>query len=377
MNQNEARLYRQLFSIPNSWKNVLYVHTPFCRQKCFYCVYGSKEPYDDGELDEFYLRQLPAQICQIRDILETVDFDQIYFGGGTPTIAAALTLERIFEQIPNFESISFKACEASPDTIDDGHIDLFSSHGFSYISLGVQTLSRRVLEAQNRPAVSPGRLMEICHSIEGRGIIVNLDLILFLDTGREKDLDSARDDLELLMGNIRPASITLHYNYHIQKSPDLRRAMMRLAEEMTLRFPDYSCVNSLLEEEDIAGDMLHSAAYRLMRTSKDLDYYMMPKIPWMHAYGHNMLALGEYRHFRVRYNYYYICDFIDKFTYGRVLERNREVAVDFDRIRLRLGLPVTGYSDREDFFVGQEGKREFKRIVTAANLPFHDLSRSR
>lgn len=373
MNEDQISLFRRLFAIPNRWKNVLYVHAPFCRQKCYYCVYGSKEPENWREVEDFYHGQLPAQIDRMRDLLSEVSFDQIYFGGGTPTIVDPQTLETLYGQIPNFDRIPFKAGEASPDTVTDEHIDLFGRRGFNYVSLGVQTLSQRVLEANNRPPTALDRLRDICQRLERWGIVANLDLILFLDTGTETDLSDTRRDLETLMAVVEPASITLHYNYHISKKLALRRAMMREAREMMARFPSYSCVNSLLEEGDAEMDMLHSAAYRLMCRAKDMDYYMMPKIPWMHPYGHNMLALGEYGQFRVRYNFYYIYDFIDKFTYGRVLQRNRSVALDHDRIRLRLGLPPSGYREMAGFFVDQEGERQFEGIVTEANVPFHHV----
>lgn len=370
MNPDQINLFRRLFAIPNRWKNVLYVHAPFCRQKCYYCVYGSKEPDNPAEVLDFYQRRLPAQIQDMGELLPEVPFDQIYFGGGTPTIVDPQVLEGIYNQIPHFDRIPFKAGEASPDTITDEHIDLFARRGFSYISLGVQTLSERVLEANNRPHVSPHRLREICRRLEQGGITANLDLILFLDTGEERDLNITRRDLELLMDDVKPASITLHYHYHIPKRLPLRRAMMETAQEMMGRFPAYSCVNSLLEEEDAREDMLHSAAYRLMRHAKDMDYYMMPKIPWMHPYGHNMLALGEYLQFRVRYNFYYIYDFIDKYTYARVLEQNRSVALDYDRVRRRLGFQPVGYEDMAEFFADPDGRKQFKQIVAEANLPF-------
>ena len=44
ISKDRIDLFNRLFTIKNNWHDVLYVHTPFCVQKCYYCVYSSKEP---------------------------------------------------------------------------------------------------------------------------------------------------------------------------------------------------------------------------------------------------------------------------------------------------------------------------------------------
>ncbi|MCP4221235.1 MAG: radical SAM protein, partial [bacterium] len=273
---------------------MLYVHTPFCVQKCFYCIYQSREPAGREELEEFYTRVLPEQIQRYRSALEQVGFQQIYFGGGTPTIADAEMLEGMYKQIPGFDDIPLKAGEASPYTVTDRHIDLFHKYDFKYISLGVQTLSERILKKQNRLVADKDKLAHICRRLDAYGIINNIDLIFYLDTGGLEDLPVTTEDLEYVMSELRPVSITLHYNYMSAKSPQKRLAMIRLIRRMIEKYPAYRCVNALLEDDDVTGDMNGSAEYRLMREQQDFVFYMIPKIPESHTFGHNMLALGEY-----------------------------------------------------------------------------------
>jgi coproporphyrinogen III oxidase-like Fe-S oxidoreductase len=325
--KNKVRLFNQLFSIENNWQNVLYVHTPFCIQKCFYCVYGSKVPSGQQEMDHFYNHVITSQIAQYKITLEKVKFDQVSFGGGTPTIINAYELENLFKKIPGFENIPLKAAEASPYTITDQHIDLFDKYRFTYVSLGVQTLSEPILKAQNRIPVSKEKLNHICRRLDQCNIISNLDLIFFLDTGTIDDMSQANKDLEEVMAFLKPVSITIHSNYKSKKSHEKQEAMRKSIKEMIGKYPEYQCVNSLLDAADIQSDMIGGAEFRLMRTHRDFNFYMIGKIPAALRYGHNVLSLGEYENFKPRSNFFYISDFIDKYALQAMFKRNTPLSI--------------------------------------------------
>lgn len=366
-------LFNRLFSIENSWRNVLYVHTPFCVQKCFYCVYSSKVPAGPEEKTAFYHRVLPRQIEQYRPTLEGMVFDQVYFGGGTPTIADAADLEKIYRQLPGFKEIPFKASEASPYTVTEEHLELFHNWGFTYVSLGVQTLDNGILDAQNRLKVSREKLESVCRRLDHLGIVSNIDLIFYLATGELPDIEYSRRDLDEMMSAVRPASITLHFNYMIDKSVAKRGAMIGLINEMLDKYPEYRCVNALLSEADVEGDMDQAAEYRLMRINRELDFYMIPKIPQSHHYGYNMLALGQYGEFKPRYNYFYIYDFVDPYALRQMFYRYKAIYADHVAIREKLGLPYLTDIEEDRFFIEEEGRRSFKRIVDEARLPYFNF----
>lgn len=370
---NRAELFKRLFGISNRWHQVLYVHTPFCVQKCFYCVYSSKVPSGPDELDRFYTRVFPQQVEQYRSTLEGTAFDQVYFGGGTPTIASADTLEQMYRQIPHFRRIPLKITEASPYTVTPDHLDLFHEYRFDYVSLGVQTLSARILKAQNRKIVARQKLIDICDSLHRGDIISNIDLIFYLDSGGLEDLDQTRRDLEAVMTEIRPISITLHSNYMEVKSRQKQAGMMGVIRESLKAHPEYRCVNALLEEADIDHDMEQAAEYRLMRARPDFHFYMTPKIPQSHAFGHNMLALGAYEQFKPRYSFYYIYDFVDKYALKSMFTRYKSIADEFTTIRNKLSLPHQNYTVKNGFFKDDAAKEHFKQTIRAARLPYYDL----
>jgi len=368
--KDRVELFKRLFTIENNWHDILYVHTPFCVQKCFYCVYSSKEPSGPEELERFYNNILPDQIEQYRSMLEGVAFQQVYFGGGTPSIADPRTLEKTFERIPNFKNIPVKLTEASPFTVTDEHIELYRRYGFQFVSMGVQTLSTRILNAQNRRTVTKETLSHFCNLLEQYDIISNIDLIFYLDTGGIEDLEYSRNDLHEVMSVIRPASITIHSSYLAKKSPEKQLAMIRLIKEILAIYPHYRCVNALLEDSEIEEDIKYAAEYRLMRKEIDFHYYMTPRYPESHRYGHNMIALGAYQKFKPRYNYYYIFDYMDKYSFKSLLEKYRFIALEFETTRQKLGLPSDRYMTTGDFFKDEEGRERFKKIVKEAGLPY-------
>lgn len=368
-NSLRSELLNRLFKIKNNWMNVLYVHTPFCLQKCFYCIYSSKVPSSKKEMFEFYDKIVPQQIEQYKITLDNVNFNQVYFGGGTPTIADVDRLESLYRKIPNFKRIPKKITEASPYTVTDEHLDLFHRYRFDYVSLGVQTLSEKVLKKQNRLIVNKEKLNHVCRQLDKRNIISNLDLIFFLDSGDLEDLKQSEKDLDCVMSEIRPVSITIHFNYMIKKKVEKREAGIKLIKKMLDKFPEYQCVNALLEDSDIENDLKLSAEYRLVRMKKDFYFYMTPKIPQSHSFGYNMLALGEYQKFKPKYNYFYLYDDTDKYALLEMLKRYHSIALDFINARKRLGLDCQDYINIDNFFCNEKGEKEFKEIIRKEGIP--------
>ncbi|MCP4151068.1 MAG: radical SAM protein [bacterium] len=371
--KDRTELFNRLFSIPNNWNDILYIHTPFCVRKCFYCVYSSKEPCDQDELDRFYNKVLPEQIEWYRPTLEKVKFHQVYFGGGTPSIGDAKTLERTFESIPGFKEIPVKLTESAPFTLTPEHLELYAKYRFSYVSMGVQTLSSKLLAAQNRLPVEKETLIEYCNFFEKADIIANIDLIFYLETGTQADLVQNRKELVEVMTDIRPASITIHSSYMAEKSVEKQLAMIRLMREVLAELPEYRCTNALLEDEEAELDMDNAAEYRFMRRDFDFHYYMSPKIPESHRYGHNMIALGAYEKFKPRYNYYYILDYMDKYTFKALMKKYEFIADEFKQTREKLGLPYDKYIPAKDFFKSEEDAEEFKKIIKEARLKYHKI----
>src|SRR5438046_2746435 len=110
----------------------IYVHIPFCEQRCYYCAFtvavSPRHTYEP------YVQRLIREI-QLSEISEQPE--TIFFGGGTPSILDGKWIEQIIEALPRgAEEISL---EANPGTLTDAKLEAYRRAGVDRISLGAQS----------------------------------------------------------------------------------------------------------------------------------------------------------------------------------------------------------------------------------------------
>ncbi len=140
----------------------IYVHIPFCRQKCFYCDFPSFAGRE--RMIEPYLEALEQEAGQVRQRLsdrgEAVFGSDgklaprtLYIGGGTPTVLETVALPDVFYLLQkhiDVEGIEEFTIEANPGTVDGEKLRLLRSLGINRISLGVQSFDDGCLRAVGR-----------------------------------------------------------------------------------------------------------------------------------------------------------------------------------------------------------------------------------
>jgi len=300
-NSDKKQFFIDCFKESTS-NNVLYVHIPYCLSKCKYCIYQS-EKLSSKELLEQHIRELiPCQIEQYQEIFDSVSFDQVYFGGGTPTIVCPDLMDLLFRNIPNFKDIPKKCIETSPSTIDLGHVKLFSSYNFSFVSIGVQTLSERICKKWNRPYISNIELLRIAECMHQHDLYFNFDLICFLDKKDIRDLLEFRQHLEFIVKECRPSSITIHQLVQSQYSDERTRALIKTLRNILKEHPSYVCANSLLNDKDASMDTLYNSEYRLVLDGTFFTHYMWGKNSRLPVEGYNILSLGYTKKFQTTSN---------------------------------------------------------------------------
>ncbi|WP_243322708.1 coproporphyrinogen-III oxidase family protein [Geothrix sp. SG200] len=128
----------------------LYLHIPFCLDRCTYCSFATTR---DRDLQPATIRRLTAQVRAWGEALERPAVDTLYLGGGTPSLLspgelAALTaaLRDAFDLSPLVEA----TFEANPGTVDLGWLQGARDLGWDRVSLGVQALDDALLARLGR-----------------------------------------------------------------------------------------------------------------------------------------------------------------------------------------------------------------------------------
>jgi len=129
----------------------VYVHWPFCRQKCPYCDFNShvREQIDDAR----WARALVAEIERTQQALSDREVTSVFFGGGTPSLMAPRTVDAILRALDNrwdFAPDVEITLEANPTSVEAGRFADLRAAGVNRVSLGVQALNDADLKALGR-----------------------------------------------------------------------------------------------------------------------------------------------------------------------------------------------------------------------------------
>ncbi len=130
----------------------VYVHWPFCAQKCPYCDFNSHVRH--GGVDEArYLGALIGELADTRALIGPQSVSSIFFGGGTPSLMAPATVAAILEAIARHWRLAPDAeitLEANPGSVEAGRFRGYRDAGVNRVSLGVQSLDDAQLKRLGR-----------------------------------------------------------------------------------------------------------------------------------------------------------------------------------------------------------------------------------
>ena len=133
----------------------LYVHVPFCRQKCDYCDFFSIPSNRASCIcpDEEYVRSVLTEIRFYVKKYSVSRWKTVYIGGGTPSQLGAKLLFELVSGIKN--AVSGKTAdeftvEMNPEDLTEDILDSAQNAGVDRISIGVQALDQKALDSINR-----------------------------------------------------------------------------------------------------------------------------------------------------------------------------------------------------------------------------------
>ncbi|UUE09248.1 radical SAM family heme chaperone HemW [Dickeya zeae] len=172
----------------------LYIHIPWCVQKCPYCDFNShalkgEVPHDD------YVAHLLADLDADLPMVSARPLHSIFIGGGTPSLLSAEAMQQLLDGVRARLSLVPDAeitMEANPGTVEADRFSGYQRAGVNRISIGVQSFSPDKLTRLGR-IHGPEEAKRAALLAAGLGLrSFNLDLMHGLP---EQSLDEALDDL--------------------------------------------------------------------------------------------------------------------------------------------------------------------------------------
>jgi oxygen-independent coproporphyrinogen-3 oxidase len=130
----------------------VYVHWPFCAQKCPYCDFNSHVRFG-GVDEERFLAAFLRELDHTAGLFGPQKVASIFFGGGTPSLMEAHTVGAIIDRIAHLWTVDPNAeitLEANPGSVEAQGFSGYREAGVNRVSLGVQSLRDDVLRSLGR-----------------------------------------------------------------------------------------------------------------------------------------------------------------------------------------------------------------------------------
>lgn len=223
----------------------LYIHYPWCRQICKFCVFGQCKYADYKDIIPDYEQAMIRQLEKMNDVFFLqARPSSIYFGGGTASLWKPETMVKIADTIYCYDTIPFKEAELHPADINMDVLGIYSGRmGFDRISIGIQSFDRQSNLDQNRIPPDINLLMNIIPYLQKRETMVNIDLVALFNGDDPSNWNIFRRDLDIAADVLIPDSIFAEPNF---RSKDFYRNSIEFRKILTTFLndhPEYSITN--------------------------------------------------------------------------------------------------------------------------------------
>ncbi|MEQ9884818.1 radical SAM family heme chaperone HemW [Pectobacterium brasiliense] len=172
----------------------LYIHIPWCVQKCPYCDFNSHALKGDVPHQE-YVDHLLADLDADLPLASGRELHSIFIGGGTPSLLSAEAMQALLDGVRARIPLTPDAeitMEANPGTVEADRFSGYQRAGINRISIGVQSFDPQKLTRLGR-IHGPDEAKRAAYLAAGLGLrSFNLDLMHGLP---DQSLDEALDDL--------------------------------------------------------------------------------------------------------------------------------------------------------------------------------------
>jgi len=234
---------------PNTARRyLLYLHIPYCAVLCPFCSFH-RVRYEQDSAGQ-YFHSLRQEVTQVTNT--GYKFDELYVGGGTPTVAADELIKTI-AHVRQFHPLTGISVETNPDDIGKDSMLALRDAGVNRLSIGVQSFDDGLLrEMQRLEKYGSGAEIEArLRRVQGHFDTINVDMIFNIP---HQSRESLHRDLRILTDEVGADQVSF---YPLMTVNSTRKKMLQ-----TMGTVDYS------REKDFYGVVVdHMLASGYVRTS--------------------------------------------------------------------------------------------------------------
>ncbi|MBR3907477.1 MAG: radical SAM family heme chaperone HemW [Bacteroidaceae bacterium] len=200
----------------------IYIHIPFCKQRCNYCAFYSTTLYN---IKEEYVNALCKELLMRKDYVAGDVISTIYFGGGTPSTLTIEQLERVCSTIYSTYPIAENpevTIECNLDDLTPEYLERLKELPFNRISMGVQSFNNIQLKRLGRRHTAEGAHLAVANARAAGYNNISIDLMFALP---DSTLLEWQHDLESAIA-LKPDHLSA-YNLMYEEGTPLYRALQR------------------------------------------------------------------------------------------------------------------------------------------------------
>ncbi len=202
----------------------IYIHIPFCKQKCKYCDFISFSCKE--EIKQQYMKALIKEIKndKTKQVNNKTNISSVYIGGGTPSFVDSKFIIQILDELKQKYILDYAeiTIEVNPGTVTKEKLIDYKNAGINRLSIGLQTTEDRLLKLIGRIHTFEEFLDTYKMAKEIGFDNINVDLMLAIPTQTEKELQQSL----IKIINLEPKHISL-YSLILEEGTELEKLVSK------------------------------------------------------------------------------------------------------------------------------------------------------
>lgn len=262
----------------------IYIHIPFCKQKCHYCNFFSVASQKNKVA---FLNVLSEEISNRKPYLGDEPISTIYLGGGTPSVLSKDELMRIFDQLRANYNVLADAeitLEANPDDLSLNYLRELKETPINRLSIGVQSFFDEDLTYLNRIHTADQALNRVKDALNIGFGNMSIDLIYGIPTlTKEKWEANLKNFFDLNITHLSAYSLTVEPKTALHQLIK-KKKLKNIQDEQSIAH--FKILQKQIKEKGFEH-------YEISNFSKPGHYSKHNSLYWL---GGNYLGLGPSAH---------------------------------------------------------------------------------